>query len=151
MAPAWRNFKNIFFTVCTWPNRPVGAKILSGFHIEGKIDVWISQVGCVNSRKCNHILHINETRDKSAKFRTFIHNRHYLFLSSFFFESSLYLSNTRAMLHIFEQVLFWAGNQGNHQHFDPSLLPKNLSLLFMGLSKKTFWKKKSKMAPSNVF
>ena len=44
MAPAWRNFKNIFFTICTWPNRPVGAKILSGFQIEGKTDVWISQV-----------------------------------------------------------------------------------------------------------
>ena len=24
------------------------------------------------------------------------------------------------MLHIFAQVLFWAGNQGNHQNFDPS-------------------------------
>ena len=44
MAPAWRNFKNIFFTICTWPNRPVGAKILSGFQLEGKTDVWISQV-----------------------------------------------------------------------------------------------------------
>ena len=44
MAPAWRNFKNIFFTICTWPNRPVGAKILSGFQFEGKTDVWISQI-----------------------------------------------------------------------------------------------------------
>ena len=25
------------------------------------------------------------------------------------------------MLHLFTQVLFWAGNQGNNQHFDPSL------------------------------
>ena len=31
-------------TPCTWPNRPVGAKILSGFQFEGKTDVWISQV-----------------------------------------------------------------------------------------------------------
>ena len=44
MAPAWRNFKNIFFTICTWPNRPVGAKNFSGFQFEGKTDVWISQV-----------------------------------------------------------------------------------------------------------
>ena len=44
MAPAWRNFKNIFFTICTWPNRPVATKILSGFQFEGKSDVWISQV-----------------------------------------------------------------------------------------------------------
>ena len=44
MAPAWRNFKNIFFTVCNWLNRPVGAQILSGFQIEGKTDVWINQV-----------------------------------------------------------------------------------------------------------
>ena len=48
MDPAWRNFKNIFFTVCTWPNRPVGAKFLSGFQFEGKTDVWISQVRHVN-------------------------------------------------------------------------------------------------------
>ena len=33
-----------FFTICTWPNWPVGAKFLSGFQIEGKTDVWISQV-----------------------------------------------------------------------------------------------------------
>ena len=49
MAPAWRNFKNIFFTICTWPNRPVVAKILSGFQLEGKTDVWISQVTRVKS------------------------------------------------------------------------------------------------------
>ena len=29
----------------------------------------------------------------------------------------------------------WTGNQGNHQNFGPSLLPKNLWLLFMGLIK----------------
>ena len=58
MAPAWRNFKNIFFTICTWPNRPVAAKILSGFQFEGKSDVWTSQVRRVNSFS-NHdcILH----------------------------------------------------------------------------------------------
>ena len=39
--------KIFFFTICTWPNRPVGAKILSGFQLEGKTDVWISQVRCV--------------------------------------------------------------------------------------------------------
>ena len=44
MDPAWMNFKNISFTICTWPNRPVGAKILPGFQIEGKTDVWISHV-----------------------------------------------------------------------------------------------------------
>jgi hypothetical protein len=27
------------------------------------------------------------------------------------------------VLHIFLQVLFWAENQGNHQNFNPSLLP----------------------------
>ena len=49
MDPAWTNFKNICFTICTWPNRPVGAKILPGFQIEGKTDVWISQVRRVNA------------------------------------------------------------------------------------------------------
>ena len=24
------------------------------------------------------------------------------------------------VLHVFTQLLFWAGNQGNHQNFDPS-------------------------------
>ena len=30
------------------------------------------------------------------------------------------------VLHIFRQVLFWAGNQGNHKNFDPSLLTNKL-------------------------
>ena len=49
--PAWRKIGNIFFTVCTWPNWPVGANILSGFQIEGKTYVRISQVRRV---KCNN-------------------------------------------------------------------------------------------------
>ena len=31
------------------------------------------------------------------------------------------------VLHMFTQ-LFWAGNQGNHQNFNPSLLLKNFDL-----------------------
>ena len=31
-------------TICTWPNWPVRAKILSRFQFEGKTDIWISQV-----------------------------------------------------------------------------------------------------------
>ena len=50
MDPAWMNFKNISFTICTWPNRPVGAKLLPGFQIEGKTDLWISHVRRV--KKC---------------------------------------------------------------------------------------------------
>ena len=44
MASTWRDFKNISFTICTWPNRPVRAKFLPRFQFEGKTDVWISQV-----------------------------------------------------------------------------------------------------------
>ena len=33
-----------FFAICTWPNWPVGAKLLLKFPFEGKTDVWISQV-----------------------------------------------------------------------------------------------------------
>ena len=44
--------------------------------------------------------------------------------------------NNYTVLHIFVQVLFWAGNQGHHQEFYPSLLPKKLWLIFMGWSKK---------------
>ena len=40
-------------------------------------------------------------------------------------------------LHMFMQLLFWAGNQSNHQNFDPSLLPKKLWLIFMGMKQKT--------------
>ena len=32
------------FTICTWPNGHVRAKILPRFQFEGKTDVWISQV-----------------------------------------------------------------------------------------------------------
>ena len=49
--PAWRKIRNISFTICTWPNWPVGAKILTGFQIEGKTDVWISQVRRVKFEK----------------------------------------------------------------------------------------------------
>ena len=44
MTPPGRKINNISLTICTWPNWPAGAKILSGFQIEGKTDVWISQV-----------------------------------------------------------------------------------------------------------
>ena len=42
--PAWRKIENILFAICTWPNSPVRAKILSRFQFKGKNDVWISQV-----------------------------------------------------------------------------------------------------------
>ena len=51
--------------------------------------------------------------------------------------------NTYTVLHIFRQVLFWAGNQGNHQNFKKSLLSYKCWLIFLGWSKK-----KIKMADS---
>ena len=43
----------------------------------------------------------------------------------------------------------WAGNQGNNQNFDPSLIPKELWLIFIGLKqKKKNWQIKFKMADS---
>ena len=33
-----------------------------------------------------------------------------------------FISRTYTVLHIFRQVLFGAGNQGNHQNFEKSLL-----------------------------
>ena len=53
------------------------------------------------------------------------------------------------VLHIFAQVLFWAENQGNHQHFDPSLLPKKLWLTFMGMKKKI--EKKFQLKKTEIF
>ena len=34
----------------------------------------------------------------------------------------------------------FAGNQGNQQNFDPSWLPKKLSLIFMGMKQKKMYK-----------
>ena len=36
------------------------------------------------------------------------------------------LTSTYTVLHMFRQVLFWAGNQGNHQNFEKSLLTNKL-------------------------
>jgi hypothetical protein len=47
------------------------------------------------------------------------------------------------VLHFFAQVLFWDGNQGNHQNFDPSILSYKFVLIFMGMKQK-----KIKMANS---
>jgi hypothetical protein len=49
---------------------------------------------------------------------------------------------------MFAQLLLWAGNQDNHQNFDPSLLLKTLGLIFIGLKQKNlfFEKKNPKMA-----
>ena len=42
----------------------------------------------------------------------------------------------------------WAGIQGNHQNFDPSLLPKKHWLLFKEWSKNIFLKKKNPKWPT---
>ena len=43
------------------------------------------------------------------------------------------------VLHMFTQVLFWAGNQGNHQDFDSFLLTKKLLASFPCKSVKVSW------------
>ena len=43
------------------------------------------------------------------------------------------------VLHIFVQVLFLAGNQGNHQNFEPSILPYKFGLIFMGMKQYIFF------------
>ena len=40
------------------------------------------------------------------------------------------------MLHMFTQVLFWAGNQGDHQNVDSFMLTKKLWLICMGMNQK---------------
>ena len=57
---------------------------------------------------------------------------------------------TYTVLHMFRQVLFGAGNQGNHQNFEKSLLTNKLWHVFMGMKQKKFFflKKKFKMADS---
>ena len=58
----------------------------------------------------------------------------------FYFKRKGYRVDTSiyTVLHIFRQVLFWAGNEGNHQNFDPSLLSYKCFKKFkMADSKKT--------------
>ena len=55
---------------------------------------------------------------------------------------NLYNNSIDFMVHwiiyfyLFTQLLFWAGDQGNHQNFNPSLLLKTLWLIFMGMKQK---------------
>ena len=44
------------------------------------------------------------------------------------------------VLHMFTQLLFWAGNQGDHQNFDPSLLLKETLTYFHGNEAKKSYK-----------
>ena len=44
-------------------------------------------------------------------------------------------------MHSLVQVMFWVGNQGNHQNFDPSLLPKKRRMIIMEMKKKKLKKK----------
>ena len=46
---------------------------------------------------------------------------------------------------MFRQLLFWAGNQCNYQHFDPSLLPKKLTDFYRDEAKKK-WPTQKKMS-----
>ena len=49
------------------------------------------------------------------------------------------LSALYTVLHMFRQLLFLAGNQGNHQNFNPSLLSKKLWLILMGMKQFFFF------------
>ena len=70
MASAWRNFKNIFFTICTCPNGPARAKFLQRFQFEGKTDVGISQVRRV---KHEYFLIFCENATTFFKIRMLLH------------------------------------------------------------------------------
>ena len=43
------------------------------------------------------------------------------------------------MLHMFRQVLFGAGNQGNHQNFKKCLLSYKCGLIFIGMKQKKIY------------
>ena len=49
------------------------------------------------------------------------------------------------VLHMFRQVLFGAGNQSNHQHFEKSLLSCKCGLIFIGMKQKNFFFLKNKI------
>ena len=57
------------------------------------------------------------------------------------FTVTVFLRSTRLNFEILtkmwvKQLLQWCGDQNNHQNFDPSLLPKNLKLIFMEMKQK---------------
>ena len=53
--------------------------------------------------------------------------------------------NMYTVLHIFRQVLFGAGNQGNHQNFKESLLSYKCGLIFIGMKQKKIFFLKNKI------
>ena len=55
-------------------------------------------------------------------------------------DGTLNYISTYTVLHIFRQVMFLAGNQGNHQNFEKSLLSYKCWLIFIGMkqTKKKF-------------
>ena len=54
------------------------------------------------------------------------------------------------LLHIHMQLLFWAGNQGNHQNFEKSLLSYKPWLVFMRMKKKKLKKKNQRSFSSSA-
>ena len=58
-----------------------------------------------------------------------------------------YIFYMYTVLHIFTQVLFCAGNQSNHQNFDPSLVSYKCWLIFIGMKQKNqnSWLKKTEI------
>ena len=54
-------------------------------------------------------------------------------------EQKVHRKNTYSGVQNSIERLFWAGNQGNHQNFDPSLLAHNCWLVFMGMEQKNFF------------
>ena len=63
---------------------------------------------------------------------------------------SMFVETMYNVLHIFRQVLFWTGNQCNHQNFDPSLLFYKCWLIFIGMKqiKRKLKKKYKKKWPT---
>ena len=70
MAPACRKIRNIFFTICIWPNWPIRAKILPRFQFEGKTDVWIIQVRRVKMSTC--------TKDYSCQLKVLMFDHNFI-------------------------------------------------------------------------
>ena len=61
-----------FFTICAWPNWPIGAKILPRFQFEVKTDVWIIQVRRVKMSTC--------TKDYSCQLKVLMFDHNFIFV-----------------------------------------------------------------------
>ena len=104
---------------------------------------WWAYPGQFSKLSFRHCIHYPTTRYQFSRILKMLIDKQICFLPLL----ETFLIHTYTVLHIFRQVLFGAGNQGNHQYFEKYLLTNKLWHVFMGMKQKKiffWWKKNSK-------